>query len=684
MHRLAFGSVVATLLLIAVCSSAPVYAKKPQASAITPQNSAAIFASCTESKVVADCSRLFNHLYAQLTSKSSKKVNHAQIQKQALLVAEAGCGTGADPGNGWLCLHVGLAWYEGTGGKPVDVLKAADAFERGCGMLDGQSCLYLGVLYDVGKGVAVDKARAEQLYKQGCERRIRQSCQQYAQRTGIDAGTAYARLAFVDPPVVAPRSANTTPVPEVDKSVTPAPAADTSVAAARVSDQPPVKQPMTLAQACGTPLNASECSRWATAYARGDLGLSKDTRKAEDLYSRICRETKDGSACYLGALSKLSDDTRDTNYPKAITDQTAVGMLLMACRSDHLKACEMTADVAGTARFATPGHATEARLQLCVLQKSIEDCEFAGTAYSVDKSSYANPKTGVVRDEGKALLAWLSACREHNKHCVEAADAHLVAGSRTTAGHRSHNLALGILETACTRGDAASCARKSALVAAGGATAGSYIDPMLTDNERYMLAKFDLDEGNVTRGRETMEWLAEMHHTDAEYALASAYLQNMRNADGAVADPEMVWKLVDSAANKAHPEAAMRYAVHAYGQRDNGRSAQIAYGKAIYRAIYLDADGAAQFDAQVKANNDAWIRQRQSNLEAMHRQNINSRNNMDLQTVQNAWNNYFKRQKEQEARDGGTVCGTVHGPGNSTYRTCMSRKHANKYYRGNF
>lgn len=128
----------------------------------------------------------------------------------------------------------------------------------------------------------------------------------------------------------------------------------------------------------------------------------------------------------------------------------------------------------------------------------------------------------------------------------------------------------------------------------------------------------------------------------------------------------------------------MRYAVHAYGQRDNGRSAQIAYGKAIYRAIYLDADGAAQFDAQVKANNDAWIRQRQSNLEAMHRQNIDSRNNMDLQTVQNAWNNYFKRQKEQEARDGGTVCGTVHGPGNSTYRTCMSRKHANKYYRGNF
>jgi hypothetical protein len=57
---------------------------------------------------------------------------------------------------------------------------------------------------------------------------------------------------------------------------------------------------------------------------------------------------------------------------------------------------------------------------------------------------------------------------------------------------------------------------------------------------------------------------------------------------------------------------------------------------------------------------------------------------MDRQTVQSAWDQYYKRQEERKEAAGGEVCGTVYGEGNSTYRTCMSRDTAMKYYRGNF
>lgn len=68
----------------------------------------------------------------------------------------------------------------------------------------------------------------------------------------------------------------------------------------------------------------------------------------------------------------------------------------------------------------------------------------------------------------------------------------------------------------------------------------------------------------------------------------------------------------------------------------------------------------------------------------MNRPNIASRDNMDRQTVQSAWDQYYTRQAERKEAEGGEVCATVYGPGNVTYRSCMSRATAMEHYRGNF
>ncbi|MEH6489010.1 hypothetical protein [Hyphomonas oceanitis] len=97
-------------------------------------------------------------------------------------------------------------------------------------------------------------------------------------------------------------------------------------------------------------------------------------------------------------------------------------------------------------------------------------------------------------------------------------------------------------------------------------------------------------------------------------------------------------------------------------------------GKASFFGAYdmPEDEKQARTDAQIAA------------IQAMHRHNIESRDNMDRQTVQSAWDQYYKRQEERKEAEGGEVCGTVYGEGNSTYRTCMSRATAMKHYRGNF
>jgi hypothetical protein len=126
----------------------------------------------------------------------------------------------------------------------------------------------------------------------------------------------------------------------------------------------------------------------------------------------------------------------------------------------------------------------------------------------------------------------------------------------------------------------------------------------------------------------------------------------------------------------------MKVAVTKYYENDHEGSDS--YEFAIGRAQYLGAEGANEFAAAVVAQNKARTDAQIAAIQEMNRQNIQSRDNMDRQTVQSAWDQYYKRQEERKEAEGGEVCGTVYGEGNSTYRTCMSRANALKHYRGNF
>jgi hypothetical protein len=303
--------------------------------------------------------------------------------------------------------------------------------------------------------------------------------------------------------------------------------------------------------------------------------------------------------------------------------------------------------------------------------------------------SYKHPDNPIKGEYAadKAARAWLTACRQFNASCIDAANIHLGSEKFTAP---SINLAIGILETACEKGDAAACTRRDEVVAEKGGVTGSYIDPMLPDDERFLLARFDIESGETQRGRETMQWLAFLGHTHAQLYLAYTYENGLAVAPRTVRNvpytlmnkDENIYELFDAAAKKGVPEAAMKVAVIKYNENDH--EGGDSYENAIGNALYLGADGAREFYEAVKAQDKARTEARLAAVREMNRQNIESRDNMDRQTVQSAWDQYYKREAERKEAEGGEVCGTVYGPGNSTYRTCMSRATAMKHYRGNF
>ena len=444
------------------------------------------------------------------------------------------------------------------------------------------------------------------------------------------------------------------------------------------------------------------CSESGYHQFRKKDATPDDMSQALASYERGCQLGYGPSCSNAGIKHEYGEGT-------SIDVALATKYYKLGCEMKYQKACQYYGGMPGVDPATVPGYkyprqVTEERLKSCLEEKVLADCEYAAEAYSEGKVGFRNQGTGVYRNEGTALRAWMTACREYNKHCVAAAEIYLLNIRVFHASSASRNLALGVLEAACTRGDREACTRKTALVAEGGGIVGSYIDPMLDDNERYMLAKMDLDsdEGlrtrgiaaflaprypdseRIVRGRETMEWLAEMQHPDAAYALATAYQRGMANSTGGQPREDNVWDLIKSAADNGHPDAALDYATYKFASRLKGNDERLEYGRAIDRALKLDAPGARELDARDRAQAEAWNERQHRELQEMHRQNVAARYRMDQQTVQRAWDTYSERQKDQEKRDGGVVCLRVMGSGGRSDQTCMTRKHAAKYYRGNF
>lgn len=78
-------------------------------------------------------------------------------------------------GHAKACTSLGVHYAFGTFGRKVDYAKARELFERSCDG-DPAGCHELAVLYEHGRGVAVDRTRARSLYERACAAGSKASC----------------------------------------------------------------------------------------------------------------------------------------------------------------------------------------------------------------------------------------------------------------------------------------------------------------------------------------------------------------------------------------------------------------------------------------------------------------------------------------------------------------------------
>lgn len=597
-------------------------------------------AACTQANDNVACEAAYDYLYAEMQKARGKRAEKYFPDLRTMAV------TGCADGNAWLCQEVGTMYRKGSMGVAEDDALSIRYYTQACDLGNGYGCARQGVALELGLTIPVDRVEADRFYRKGCELKSNSACMWRADLLLSN----YVQAA------------------------------------------PPLPEPIVfLKDKCrDTDLDGPACIALGIAYFKGDT-VSRDEDLARQYWSKGCNRAVHAPACYLDSLGILREE--DMAGVKSGGLFPGLRSLVKACDFGIREACEFAVYAGQDFAWDNAWVILKGRYNRCLYNSNQADCEFAGDTYKLAKVLGSNGALQSIEyDQGRATRAWLTACRNFNTRCVEAADMHLQDWHLNYA-LAAPNLAISILDTACERGDATSCARKDEVVAETGGVKGSYIDPMISDDERFMLAQFDLQHGDTQRGRETMQWLAMFGYTSAEIELANAYRSGLKptppKPDGTYTNmaifnaSDMSWALYETLAKKGIPEAAMLVAWRKYQGHDDNFDG-VSYEEAIYRALYLGAEGAAELDAAEKAQDKARTDAQIAAIQEMNRQNIQSRDNMDRQTVQRAWDQYAANRKREANEAGGTVCGTVYGPGNSTHRTCMSRDTASKYYRGNF
>lgn len=587
--------------------------------------------ACTGARDGEACVSVYTFVERQLKTAGGA---NADMQRTLTTMADSGCSIG----NGKMCFEAAFGYLTGSNGWVEDKPRGSELLERACKLDHANACWVRGTHYSAGTFVSKDRAKARQLYTKGCVLGSFSSCKAQAASTLIDY-------------------------------VNDAPAAPQGIVALK-------------SRCADMALNGPSCVAVGVAYQRGSDGAEKNETLAWQYWAKACREISYAPACTYHGLAVIR--ISDAKYPESNANMEARQALHKGCSLGEIQACEFLVPAADVGRMNDGLSMAEAHYQLCLNKPTLAQCERAAKAYATGVLPTAEFDYKFTPKKPKATLAWLTACRAFNAHCVLAANLHL---EKQDFALPSPNLAIGILETACSKGDAAACTRKAEVITQTGGVKGSYIDPMTSDDERFMLAKFDMDSGDLDRGRETLQWLANTGHSDAQLELAIAYEAGLPTQPAgqrvSLFDAnEMTSKLYELAAQKGIPAAAMRVAVRKYNENDY--EGADSYTNAIYRANYLGAEGAEEFYLAVIKQNKARWEAKSQELIAMNRRNVAARNNMDRQTVQRAWDLYAENRKREEEAGGGQVCGRVIGQGNYSYRTCMSRDHALKYYRGNF
>jgi TPR repeat protein len=73
------------------------------------------------------------------------------------------------------CFSLGYMFDQGKG-VAKDEARAAELYKKGCDGGLGPSCFNLGRMFTDGRGVAKDDARALELYRKACDNGVKPAC----------------------------------------------------------------------------------------------------------------------------------------------------------------------------------------------------------------------------------------------------------------------------------------------------------------------------------------------------------------------------------------------------------------------------------------------------------------------------------------------------------------------------
>jgi Sel1 repeat len=103
-------------------------------------------------------------LYAKACTNLGFMFNNGQGVEKSHLLAAGWYERGCDNGNALGCTNLGIMyWKQELSGDSYK--RAAELFDQGCRGGDSGGCRELGFIYEHGYGVAMDKARAAELYR---------------------------------------------------------------------------------------------------------------------------------------------------------------------------------------------------------------------------------------------------------------------------------------------------------------------------------------------------------------------------------------------------------------------------------------------------------------------------------------------------------------------------------------
>lgn len=104
------------------------------------------------------------NVYAKACTNLGFMFNNGQGVEKSHLLAAGWYERGCNNGNALGCVNLGIMyWKQEIPGDPYK--RAAELFDQACRGGDGGGCRGLGFIYENGYGVAMDKARAAELYR---------------------------------------------------------------------------------------------------------------------------------------------------------------------------------------------------------------------------------------------------------------------------------------------------------------------------------------------------------------------------------------------------------------------------------------------------------------------------------------------------------------------------------------